>query len=131
MKPLHLNLKKKWFDMILSGEKTEEYRDLTQYFTKKFFGEKGNLNADLFLSNLLEKRILEYPFFIIDFEKTSKDWHLKPAFDTIIFSNGYAKNRPQFSASLEYMRIGNGKEQWGAEKEINYFVLVLGKIKRL
>ena len=29
MKTLHLNLKKQWFDMILSGEKKEEYRELT------------------------------------------------------------------------------------------------------
>ncbi len=32
MKTLHLTLKKKWFDMILSGEKTEEYRELKDYW---------------------------------------------------------------------------------------------------
>ena len=31
-KILHLTLKKKWFDMILSGEKKEEYRDVKQYW---------------------------------------------------------------------------------------------------
>lgn len=29
---LHLNLKKKWFDMVLSGEKRQEYRDYTPYW---------------------------------------------------------------------------------------------------
>ncbi|HET8736229.1 MAG TPA: ASCH domain-containing protein, partial [Pricia sp.] len=32
MKTLHLNLKKKWFDMILSGEKKEEYREIKEYW---------------------------------------------------------------------------------------------------
>ena len=31
MSTLHLTLKKQWFDMILSGEKTEEYRDIKPY----------------------------------------------------------------------------------------------------
>jgi len=35
MKILHLTLKKKWFDMILSGEKKEEYREIKPYWTKR------------------------------------------------------------------------------------------------
>ena len=29
---LHLNLKKQWFDMIASGEKKEEYRNINDYW---------------------------------------------------------------------------------------------------
>ena len=32
---LHLTLKKKWFDMILSGEKKEEYREIKPYWTSR------------------------------------------------------------------------------------------------
>ncbi len=32
---LHLNLKRKWYDMISSGEKTEEYREIKPYWTKR------------------------------------------------------------------------------------------------
>lgn len=32
---LHLTLKKKWFDMIRSGEKTEEYREIKPYWIKR------------------------------------------------------------------------------------------------
>ncbi len=35
MKILHLTLKKKWFDLIASGEKTEEYREAKPYWTKR------------------------------------------------------------------------------------------------
>ena len=36
MKILTLTIKKKWFDMILSGEKTEEYRELKHYWIRRF-----------------------------------------------------------------------------------------------
>jgi len=32
MKTIHLNLTSKWYDMIHSGEKREEYRELSQYW---------------------------------------------------------------------------------------------------
>lgn len=35
MKTLTLSLKKKWFDMIASGEKTEEYREIKPYWEKR------------------------------------------------------------------------------------------------
>jgi hypothetical protein len=37
MKVLHLTLKKKWFDMIASGEKKEEYREYNHYWVKRLF----------------------------------------------------------------------------------------------
>lgn len=35
MKILHLKLKKKWFDMIVSGVKKEEYREIKPYWDKR------------------------------------------------------------------------------------------------
>jgi len=35
MKILHLTLKKKWFDMIRSGIKKEEYREIKPYWRKR------------------------------------------------------------------------------------------------
>lgn len=35
MRVLHLTLKKKWFDMIASGEKKEEYREVKEYWEKR------------------------------------------------------------------------------------------------
>ena len=40
MSTLHLTLKKKWFDMILSGEKTEEYRDIKSYYNLRLIGKE-------------------------------------------------------------------------------------------
>lgn len=40
MKVLHLTLKKKWFDMIASGEKKEEYRELKPYWFSRLTSDK-------------------------------------------------------------------------------------------
>ena len=34
-KTLHLTLKKKWYDMIASGEKKEEYREVKKYWIRR------------------------------------------------------------------------------------------------
>lgn len=39
-KPLFLILKKKYFDQIKSGQKTEEFRLLTPYFVKRLVGRQ-------------------------------------------------------------------------------------------
>lgn len=38
---LHLTLKKKWFDLIKSGEKKIEYREKKPYWKKRFFKNDG------------------------------------------------------------------------------------------
>ncbi len=40
MKVLHLTLKKKWFDMIESGEKVEEYREVKPYWVTRLEGRE-------------------------------------------------------------------------------------------
>lgn len=43
MNILHLTLKRKWFDMIASGEKREEYREYKPYWIKRL--QFGKYNA--------------------------------------------------------------------------------------
>lgn len=40
MRILHLTLKKTWFDMIASGEKREEYREMKPYWHKRLLGKQ-------------------------------------------------------------------------------------------
>ena len=97
----HLNLKRKWFDMILNGEKTEEYRDIKPFWDKRFWHL---------------------------FPQTIKGEVYIPIVDTITFSNGYAKDRPQFVIELKGIEKTFGKTFWGAEHNKRYYVLTLGKI---
>jgi hypothetical protein len=41
MKILHLTLKKKWFDLIASGEKTEEFREYKPYWKSRLVDSCG------------------------------------------------------------------------------------------
>jgi ASC-1-like (ASCH) protein len=40
VKTLHLTLHREWFDLILSGEKTEEYREVKEYWRRRLEGQK-------------------------------------------------------------------------------------------
>lgn len=39
-KTLTLTIKKRWFDEILSGRKTEEYREIKKYYIDKFTNQQ-------------------------------------------------------------------------------------------
>lgn len=51
MKTLHLVLKAKWYDMIASGEKKEEYREVKPYWEKRLLDYEK-------LSEWVEKNIM-------------------------------------------------------------------------
>jgi hypothetical protein len=45
---LHLTLKKKWFDMIASGVKREEYREIKPYWNKRLLCNSKQYDTILF-----------------------------------------------------------------------------------
>ena len=90
-----LPIKKRWFDMIVSGEKKEEYREIKPNYDtrfKKIFG-------------------LAYK------DKTAE----------IIFRNGYSKVSPEIKCKCR-LRIGQGKKEWGAEPNKEYYILEILEI---
>ena len=99
---LHLNLKKRWFDMIASGEKQEEYREIKPYW-QKFF--------ECFLCYT---RI-----------KIGGRCH-SPSNVIICFSHGYKKDRPQMFFKCRGLAIRTGRPVWGAEPGKEYFVIQIG-----
>lgn len=111
---LHLTLKKKWFDMILSGEKKEEYRETKGYWIERLskipLGE--NFNG------------WEYHK-IAQFISSHKGFK---TFDSIIFRNGYSKNAPEINIRLKNISVRTGNFSWGANEGTEYFVLELGDI---
>lgn len=107
MKILHLTLKKKWFDMIASGEKKEEYREWKPYWAVRLCGSIGiacRAHAD-----------------------KKNPAHFQN-FDIVRFKNGYNKNAPVVDVQCNGIYVGEGKEKWGAEKGREYFVIKLGTL---
>ncbi len=101
MKILHLTLKKKWYDMIQSGEKKEEYREQKHYW----------------LSRL--KYYCNYTDMMHEFEHD---------YTHVLFRNGYSKDAPKMLVKLEDTRFGKAKPEWSDNWQGEVIVLSLGNV---
>ena len=105
---LILPIKKKWFDMIKSGEKKEEYREIKPYYDK-----------------CLGNAIIGFPFtkvIIENFESIKSYDESQFKIIDIIFRNGYKADSPKIKCKCK-LNIGQGKEEWGAEPGKEYYIL--------
>jgi hypothetical protein len=123
MKNLQLPLTKDWFDLTKSGEKPEDYREITPYFCNMFLLYNGvEVSRDIWERLLVywsKKDILE------DINIT-----VKP-FKNNIMTLGYPKKTDtEKILTLEHkgIEIGEGNPEWGAESGKLYFVIKHGKI---
>lgn len=101
MKTLDLVLKKQWYDMIASGEKKEEYREIKPYWI-------GRL-ADM------------------DDRDDNCSYYSIKRYDRVTFHLGYSKDRPSMTFAIKDITIAEGKPEWGAKEGIKYFVIRLGR----
>ena len=109
---LTLPIKKKWFDMIKSGEKKEEYREIKPYYTTRFSRNLPVYNQlDFYYPNLSQGKTLLSSF-------------------PIIFRNGYSKNSPSIKCNVA-LTINYGKEVWGAEPNKLYYVLKILSVEEI
>lgn len=116
MKILHLILKGKWYDMIVSGEKPEEYREIIPYW---------------------EKRLLNYSAIKADYQRLAMRKFLlgsacrdvcaeySRGYTHVCFHRGYTST----TTTYEYkgMTIGKGRPEWGAPEDKEVFIIKLGK----
>lgn len=111
MKTLDLTLKKAWFDMIVSGVKAEEYREIKEYWVKRLCIRHPN--SVITGGDLKDKHLgIQYSIKQFDFVK---------------FSNGYSKSCPQVTFFVSDIVIGEGNPLWGAEPNIPYIIIKLGQ----
>lgn len=98
MKVLRLKLKKKWFDMIDSGEKKEEYREMKDYWFRR----------------------------LTDFFDTPFPYSFKH-FDVVQFEHGYAKNPPTMAFEITRIGEGIPRPEWSDGVKERHFIIFLGK----
>lgn len=113
MKILYLPLKKKWYEMIESGEKPEEYREIKPYWIKRLCDNwvSGDMFIDC-INNCCENCIQTK---LYNFYK----------YDAVKFSYGYTKRTMMFE--FKSALIGKGKPEWGAPPDKLVFTIKLGK----
>lgn len=114
METLNLNLKKKWFDMTLSGVKKEEYREIKPFWVRRL------TNQPFSFMSTTEGEILR------DINACPNGVFKK--FDVTRFMNGMAKDAPVFTIEHKGIRIGEGNPEWGAEPGKQYFIIMHGEV---
>ena len=110
-KVLTLNVSKQWFNMIVAGEKTEEYREIKPYWASRLVNqqaESGEVLFDEFGGYCLVIGKLEY----------------KP-YTHVLFINGYRKDSPRIEKEIESITIGNPKKGLCPDKWLDkeFFVI--------
>lgn len=124
---LTLPIQKRWFDMILSGEKKEEYRDIKEYYETRFQNLFGAITIHPLYppDNFLDRSEFELLQGGAVPEEIRKD-----SVQEIIFRNGYSKNSKAIKARCR-LRIGKGRPKWGASPGKQYYVLEILSVEKL
>lgn len=113
---LTLPIQKRWFDMILSGEKKEEYREIKEYYETRFQNLFGAVT--IYPSSIFSDRS-EYE--LLQGEAVPEEIR-KDSVQEIIFRNGYSKDSKAIKARCK-LRIGKGRPEWGALPDKQYYIL--------
>lgn len=109
LKALHLILIGKWYDMIASGEKKEEYREIKPYWQKRLM----ECYQHGFCRHHSCIECIDIPWLCVD-----------KHFDAVCYHRGYSNTTIIFK--LKGISIGKGNPEWGApEQEV--FILELGE----
>lgn len=121
---LTLPIRKKWFNMILSGEKKEEYREIKEYYETRFQNLFGALT--IYPSSIFSDRS---KYELLQGEAVPEEIR-KDRVQEIIFRNGYSKNSKAIKARCR-LWIGKGRPKWGAEQDKQYYILEILSVEKL
>lgn len=108
---LILPIKKEWLDMILSGEKCEEYREMKEYWTVRIIHWLGFHGGET-------ETVLE----LLKSQRTIKA-------KSVVLQNGYGCKARQVEVMCT-LSVGTGKEEWGAEPDKEYYRFHIQSILR-
>ena len=122
MEILHLVLKGKWYDMIESGEKKEEYRAFTPYWCNRLIQPYGmGYWRDIFSHNSIEKLTRKWS----DGFPAVFGLNGIRLYDVICFHRGYTNTTISFKKNG--INIDKGNTEWGAPKDEKVFIIELGE----
>lgn len=104
-KVLTVHLAEQWYSMIVSGQKTEEYRVIKPYWVARLFQNNSNIVDVQDLASCLEGRIDLLKGYI-----NTQRIILKP-YTHILFVRGYPKgNKPSVEKEIESITIGKPRK---------------------
>lgn len=112
MKILDMPLKGEWYNMIEANIKTEEYREVKPYWTKRLLGCDYNLSYDKKATSCFGCSRLKYGGII-------------PKITHVRFRYGYTSRT--MLREIESISIGYGKPEWGAPTDRQVFIIKFKK----
>ena len=121
---LRMPLKSKWFEMTKAGIKTEDYRELTNYWFKRLFDKYLTHEGKLVSDNIVYSTLSQNKDLIMKYNKPK-------SFCCNIMTLGYPKSADtERILKLEHkgIEIRTGNPEWGAEPNKLYFVVMHGAI---
>jgi len=132
MKNLQLSLKKQWFEMTKAGIKTEDYREVTDYWCKRLIDNITLFGAsDCAIKNIPYRELPNgVNFNGISLNAIKRDVVFRE-FTANIMTLGYPKSTDtERILKLEHkgIEIGYGDPEWGAEPNKLYFIIKHGQL---
>lgn len=124
-KVLTLVVSKQWFDMIVAGKKTEEYREIKGYWAKRLLLVRSELketfrkmskdcakNWDC-VGPEMAKYLLKSPYYIFE------------PFTHVLFINGYRKDSQRIEKEIVSITIGKPKKGLCPDKwlDTEFFII--------
>ena len=109
-KVLTLTVSKEWFDKIVTGEKTEEYREIKPYWVARLFYDRFGK-----LSPVLVKELTDYIIKHGDTEQFEAKNVIEVSFipyTHVLFINGYGDDKPRIEREIESIDIGKPRKGW-------------------
>ena len=127
---LQLSLKTKWFEMTKAGVKTEDYREINDYWCRRLLKLEYELEYDAWLE-MIEILSNTKQFDSVGIEENMEFFGVKfKGLDTNTITLGYpsASDKDRI-LKLEHkgIEIRTGNPEWGAEPNKLYFVIKHGK----
>ena len=109
---LKLVVKKKWFDMIVSGEKTEEYREIKPYWIDKLVNQDADSG---FIGYANEEKKQHKVFGEIEYIP----------FTHVLFFHGYSKNRKSIEKEIDSITIGKPQKSMCPDEWLDTDVFII------
>lgn len=128
-KVLTLSVSKQWFDMIVAGDKIEEYRVIKGFWVSRLLLIKDEECKDF--DKFKKLHVGKNEEMLIDTdtikEKLNNGAMKFVPFTHILFKNGYYDDSPKVEKEIESITIGKPKKGWCPDEFLDkdYFVIKL------
>ena len=123
MKILDLSLAYKWYDMIASGEKKEEYREIKDYWTKRFI-DIAAVKHEEDVRNGMHRLFSEFTPEPVTL-KDALRYFPREHYDAVRFHRGQG-GRQTMLIECKGISVGYGNPEWGAPADREVFIIKLG-----